>query len=94
MPRGNPAWKKGQSANPKGRPKGTRNRCTLVAIEKMEKAGVDPLNVLMDLCRHMDAEVRLKAATALMPYRYAKLEMRDHSLLNYLSGKAEDKENA
>jgi len=29
-PEGNPHWKKGQSANPQGKPKGTKNRKTLL----------------------------------------------------------------
>lgn len=31
-----PGWKPGQSGNPKGRPRGSRNRVTLVALAAME----------------------------------------------------------
>ena len=32
-----PGWKRGQSGNPRGRPKGSRNRITLVALAAMEE---------------------------------------------------------
>lgn len=36
----NPPWKKGQSGNPKGKPKGTRNRSTIVR-EWIESSATD-----------------------------------------------------
>jgi len=37
-----PGWKPGQSGNPNGRPKGSRNRVTLVALAAMEE-GADAI---------------------------------------------------
>lgn len=37
-----PGWKPGQSGNPKGRPRGSRNRVTLVALAAMEE-GADAI---------------------------------------------------
>lgn len=37
-----PGWKSGQSGNPSGRPKGSRNRMTLVALAAMEE-GADAI---------------------------------------------------
>ena len=37
-----PGWKPGQSGNPKGRPRGSRNRVTLIALAAMEE-GADAI---------------------------------------------------
>lgn len=41
-------WKKGQSGNPRGRPKGSRNRATLLALAAMEGDLNDVVRVVID----------------------------------------------
>jgi len=53
--RGNPAMVKGKAMNPLGRPKGTRNRYTLLAREMMTEKGPDIVQKIVDMA--MDGDV-------------------------------------
>ena len=61
-----------------GRPPGTRNRLSAEVRERVDemsrKHGVDLIEGLVMLCRKTeDAETRIKASVALLPYVYPKL---------------------
>ena len=74
--RGGPAWQKGKSANPKGRPNGSKNKNTLMAQAQAQAAatGVLPLQFMLGVMRDVGQEIdiRLQAATAAAPYLHKK----------------------
>jgi hypothetical protein len=72
-PRGKP-FKKGNKANPDGRPKGSKNYKTLVFEERLESLKCDPVKVLADICNDENEEknLRLTAAKELVSYVYPK----------------------
>jgi len=53
--RGNPAMVKGKAMNPLGRPKGIRNKYTLLAREMMTEKGPDIVQKIVDMA--MDGDV-------------------------------------
>ena len=71
--RGKP-FKKGQSGNLSGRPKGSKNYKTLAFEERLESLGCDPLKVLATICNNEREEtnLRLAAAKELVGYVYPK----------------------
>ena len=92
-------WRKqdryqGQSANPAGRAVGSRNKASLLSIKRLQQASVDPLEELIELMTSPDStpETRLKAAIALMPYRYSKVELKDQAYIDHLLAKEDDDE--
>jgi hypothetical protein len=65
----------GQALNPNGRPVGARNRRTVELWDKLEAIGRSDLaeflaSVVDD--KNADANLRVTAANALMPYKYSK----------------------
>ena len=71
--RGKP-FKKGESGNLSGRPKGSKNYKTLAFEERLESLGCDPLKVLATICNNEREEtnLRLAAAKELVGYIYPK----------------------
>ena len=71
--RGKP-FKKGESGNLSGRPKGSKNYKTLAFEERLESLGCDPLKVLATICNNEREEtnLRLAAAKELVGYVYPK----------------------
>ena len=96
-PRGKP-FKKGNKANPDGRPKGSRNYKTLVFEERLESLKCDPVQVLANICNDENEEtnLRLTAAKELVGYIYPKrkaieLEHKGDSDLESVLAKAHER---
>ena len=72
--RGRP-FKAGVSGNPRGRPKGARNRRSLANIEAAQAGGLLPLDFMLALMRDetQPPERRLEAARAAAPYVHPRL---------------------
>lgn len=51
-------WKKGQSGNPAGKPKGTLAKKTVELREKAKKWGVDPIDVMLQTMKELIEEAR------------------------------------
>lgn len=60
-------WKKGQSGNPRGRPKGSRNRATLIAIAAMEGELSDVVRVVIDAAKAGDMAAARLVVDKLIP---------------------------
>lgn len=60
-------WVKGQSGNPRGRPKGSRNRATLLAIAAMEGELQDVVRVVIDAARSGDLTAARLIVDKLIP---------------------------
>lgn len=84
------AWQKGQSGNPAGKPKGCTHRLTLFAARRLEELGFDPILQLVKFARDtsLPADIRLKATTELLPYRYSKVRWKQ-KYVNDVQVKAE-----
>ena len=70
------AWKKGQSGNPKGKPKGTKSRRTLAQAEAIAASGLTPLEFMLEVLRHpkdYSTAQRMWAANAAAPYVHRKM---------------------
>ena len=67
-------FKPGESGNPNGRPRGSKNYKTLAFEERLESLGCDPLKVLATICNNEREEtnLRLAAAKELVGYVYPK----------------------
>ena len=78
--RGNP-FKKGESGNPNGRPKGSKNYKTIAFEERLESLGCDPVKVLATICNNENEEtnLRLNAAKELASFVYPKRKAVEHS---------------
>jgi len=77
------SWVKGQrSANPNGRPKGSKNKRTLLTEKQRQalaaRAGITPLEFLLSVLRDEDApfEHKADAAKIAAPYMHMKMPMR------------------
>jgi len=62
-----PGWKKGQSGNPRGRPKGSRNKATLLAIAAMEGELTDVVKVVIDAAKGGDMAAARLVVDKLIP---------------------------
>ena len=60
-------WKKGQSGNPRGRPKGSRNKATLLAIAAMEGELADVVRVVIDAAKGGDMAAARLVVDKLVP---------------------------
>jgi len=62
-----PSWKKGQSGNPRGRPKGSRNKATLLAIAAMEGELSNVVRVVIDAAKGGDLSAARLVVDKLIP---------------------------
>ena len=62
-----PGWKKGQSGNPKGRPKGSRNTATLLAIAALEGELSDVVRVVIEAAKGGDMAAARLVVDKLIP---------------------------
>jgi hypothetical protein len=64
----------GNSANPNGRPVGSRNKRTKELFDKLEARGdKDPIDFLSEIVTtHPDPQLRIQAAGLLTPYKHSK----------------------
>lgn len=62
-----PGWKKGQSGNPSGRPKGCRNRATLLALAAMEGELDAVVRVVIDAAKAGDMTAARLVVDKLVP---------------------------
>jgi hypothetical protein len=68
-------WVSGQSGNPNGRPKGSRNKRTEEIFNRLEARGdLDPADLLSSIVTNQQEpkELRIQAAGLLMSYKYSK----------------------
>src|SRR6266496_5882082 len=78
-PTGKGGFKKGQRANPRGRPKGARGKLYELTekqrTEMAERHGITPLDFLMSIMRDESARIgeRLEAAKLAAPYLHRKM---------------------
>ncbi len=68
------AFKPGQSGNPNGRPKGSKNKHTIEAMEILEKKGMNPLEAMADMAmdENVAESVRARLLCELASYMYPK----------------------
>lgn len=62
-----PGWKPGQSGNPKGRPRGSRNRVTLVALAAMEEGAEAIAQKIVDMAKSGDMSAARLVLERLVP---------------------------
>jgi hypothetical protein len=62
-----PGWKPGQSGNPKGRPRGSRNRVTLVALAAMEEGADAIARKVVDMAKEGDISAARLVIERLVP---------------------------
>ncbi len=77
-----PGWKKGQSGNPAGRPKGCRNRATLLALAAMEGELDAVVRVVIEAAKAGDMTAARLVVDKLIPptkERAVTLELPDSS---------------
>ncbi|MEF8718237.1 MAG: DUF5681 domain-containing protein [Candidatus Accumulibacter necessarius] len=76
-----PGWKPGQSGNPKGRPRGSRNRVTLVALAAMEEGADAIARKVVDMAKEGDMSAARLVLERLVPpakERPIFLELPEH----------------
>ena len=68
-------WKKGQSGNVKGRPKGKLNQFAMETAQRIAESGELPVDYLVSVFRddEADAKLRVDAARAAAPYLHPRL---------------------
>jgi len=62
-----PGWKPGQSGNPKGRPRGSRNRVTLIALAAMEEGADAIARKVVDMAKEGDMSAARLVIERLVP---------------------------
>lgn len=62
-----PGWKPGQSGNPKGRPRGSRNRVTVVALAAMEEGAEAIARKIVDMAKTGDISAARLVLERLVP---------------------------
>ncbi len=62
-----PGWKPGQSGNPKGRPPGSRNRVTLVALAAMEEGADAIAKKIVEMAKQGDMSAARLVLERLVP---------------------------
>ena len=62
-----PGWKPGQSGNPKGRPPGSRNRVTLVALVAMEEGADAIAKKIVEMAKQGDMSAARLVLERLVP---------------------------
>jgi hypothetical protein len=62
-----PGWKPGQSGNPKGRPRGSLNRVTLVALAAMEEGADAIARKVVDMAKEGDMSAARLVIERLVP---------------------------
>ncbi len=62
-----PGWQPGQSGNPKGRPRGSRNRVTLVALAAMEEGAEAIARKIVDMAKTGDMSAARLVLERLLP---------------------------
>lgn len=64
-----------------GRPKGVKNKRTMILEERLEALGCDPLAFLAEIMmdEKQPVELRMKAAADLMPYTWPKRRAIEHT---------------
>ncbi len=74
-------FSKGQSGNPKGKPKGTLSRKSTLVIEAVRKAlGKEPIEHIIELIEGLPTRSdKAEHYERLMPYMYPKLQNIEHS---------------
>jgi hypothetical protein len=74
MGKGDHLWSPGQSGNPNGRPKGSRNRRTQEILDLIQERGdKDPLDALSDIItNNKDPSIVAQASNILAPYLHSK----------------------
>lgn len=63
-----------------GRQKGTPNRATKTILQMVEDSGVNPFQVLLNLCNSADEVMAMKAASEVCQYVYPKRKSLEHSV--------------
>jgi hypothetical protein len=78
--RGRP-FRPGISGNPRGRPRGSRNKRSLTQIEATQAGGQMPLDFMLAVMRdeNLPPERRLEAAKAAAPYCHGRLAAAERS---------------
>ena len=76
-------FRPGTSGNPRGRPKGSRNKRTCALLEAAQVGGEMPLDYMLRVMRDPSAppKRRDEMAKAAAPYVHAKLSSIEHSPL-------------